>query len=275
MVAEKNSSLSTAQRSRIISKVLSPAVRLWLRSQLESAEALQFQIEGGDRQILSGHIPKVTIAASGVVYQGIALSQISAAGEGIRVNLREVMQGKPLRLMDVVPVQAEAKLTEADLNASLQTPLLANALTDLLLTWLQAAISVSRSNRLTDSFIQALRNSSIKLHQPQASLKTNQLVLSGTLVSTEHNDGSFAPVSFVLSTSLQVLDGTKLQLDRPQWLIQPQIEPEIPSTPLQNSDFQSFDFQSFEIDLGSDVNIQQLLLEEGQMICCGSINVLP
>jgi hypothetical protein len=81
------------KKSTIISTVLSPALRLWLRSQVEQLEALQFNIIGGDRQILTGHIPGVSIAASGVVYQGLHLSKIQLEGTDIRVNLGQVIKG--------------------------------------------------------------------------------------------------------------------------------------------------------------------------------------
>ena len=51
-----------SQGSRIASAVLSPAVQLWLRSQVEQVDELKVKIEGSDRQILSGTIPKVTAA---------------------------------------------------------------------------------------------------------------------------------------------------------------------------------------------------------------------
>jgi len=267
------------EQSRIISKVLSPAIRLWLRSQVETAEALQFQVQGGDRQILSGYIPQVTIAARGVIYQGIALSQISAVGKEIRVNFHDVLRGKSLRLLEAVPVSAEAKITEADLNASLQTPLLADALTALLLTWLESTPIKSNaelhrrgvlsapmtaelphldSSEQTESQYSAAQFT--KLHQLQVSLKPDQLIWSGLLVSDQ---GQSAP--FALCTGLQVVEASKLQLDRPQWLAHPQAEqgqllPQL---------------QGFEIDLGSEVNLQQLILAEGELICSGSINVLP
>jgi predicted phage tail protein len=118
--------------SRIISRILSPAVRLWLRSQVEQVEDLQFQIEGGDRQILSGHIPRVAIAARQVVYQGLHLSQMDLAGTGIRINLGQVLKGKPLKLLEIVPVEGEMQLQEADLNASLRAPILSGAVSELL-----------------------------------------------------------------------------------------------------------------------------------------------
>ena len=41
------------KQSRLIARVLAPAVQFWLRSQLSQIEDLQIKIEAGDRQLLS------------------------------------------------------------------------------------------------------------------------------------------------------------------------------------------------------------------------------
>ncbi|NEQ43643.1 MAG: DUF2993 domain-containing protein [Leptolyngbya sp. SIOISBB] len=108
--------------SRIISRVLPPAIRLWLSTQLEYVENLQFQIQGRDREILSGHIPEIYLSAQKAVYQGIHLSQAAATARSIQVNLGQVMRRKPLRLLAPFPISGEVELTEADFNDSLQSP---------------------------------------------------------------------------------------------------------------------------------------------------------
>lgn len=124
---------NTQKTSRLIGKVLSPAVRLWLKSQVQQISQLEVQIAGSDRQILTGNIPRVSILASKAVYQGLHLTQIQLEAKEIHINLGQVIKGKPLRLLDKVPVSGDLYLTQADLNASLASPLLADALTDLLL----------------------------------------------------------------------------------------------------------------------------------------------
>ena len=121
-----------SSKQRIISKILSPAVWLWLRSQVEQVSNLEVKISGSDRQILTGYIPRVFMCARHVVYQGLHLSQVQLVGENILTNLGQVLRGKPLQLLEPVPVSGELLLKESDLNASLQSPLLANALNDLL-----------------------------------------------------------------------------------------------------------------------------------------------
>lgn len=245
-------------QSRVIGTVLSPAVQLWLRSQVEAVEALQFHIEGGDRQILSGQIPKVTVAARNVIYQGISLSQIYLSGEGIQVNLGQVIKGKPLRLMQVVPVQAEAILQQADLNASLQAPLLSNALTDLLMGWLRS----DAVHDLSPHVQTMIAKPTVTVQSPQVALYRDQLDLSGYLIASEV--GSDQRLPFTLRTNLQLTAGNKICLHQPHWLSQAPDQ----YTPMPH-------LNGFEIDLGSEVNLRQLHLDEGQMICRGQINILP
>ena len=125
------------KQSRIISKVLTPALRLWLRSQVEQVEDLQINIQAGDRLLLTGHIPKVSLSARRAVYQGLYVRQIQLVAETIRINLGQVLKGKPLRLLEPVPVTGELLVEEVDLNASLQGTLLPNALTEFLMTLLK------------------------------------------------------------------------------------------------------------------------------------------
>jgi hypothetical protein len=102
------------------------------------------KIEGSDRQIFSGAIPKVTAAARGAVYRGLHLTEVAIEGAGIRVNLGQVIKGQPLRLLESFPVFGVLRLIQADLNASLKAPLLADALSEFLLPLL--AIGNSHSN---------------------------------------------------------------------------------------------------------------------------------
>jgi hypothetical protein len=104
--------------------LLRRGVQLFVRSQLSSVQHLEIELEGGDRQLLAGSIPGVTLFGKKAIYQGLHLSQIQVDGQNIRVNLGQVMRGKSLRLMDDVFVCADLTVEEADLNASLDSPLL-------------------------------------------------------------------------------------------------------------------------------------------------------
>lgn len=139
-----NTENTTQKTSRLIGKVLSPAVRLWLKSQVQQISQLEVQIAGSDRQILTGNIPRVSILASKAVYQGLHLTQIQLEAKEIHINLGQVIKGKPLRLLDKVPVSGDLYLTQADLNASLASPLLADALNDLFLQLFKGSLGSQR-----------------------------------------------------------------------------------------------------------------------------------
>jgi hypothetical protein len=242
---------TTPHHSHIISRVLSPAMRLWLRSQVEQVKELHVQIKGSDRQILSGHIPHMSVSASNVIYQGLHLSQIQLLGTGIRVNLGQVLKGKPLKLLDKVPVQAELILLEADLNASLQTSLLANAVAELLEKFLRSNCSLSLS----------------ELDRQAAYLQDIQILIAPGCLTL--NISAFSVNSdadpLIIRTGLNLVSSHKLCLDYPQKL--PHLHAEH-GMALPN-------LQGFPIDLGPDVDIWQLSLEDKQIFCSGQVNVIP
>lgn len=214
--------------------MLSPAVRLWLRSQVEQVSLLEVKILGSDRQIFTGQIPSIAICANNAVYQGLHLTQIELVGEGIRTNLGQILKGKPLQLLEPVIVSAELLLSEAALNASLQSPLLSDALTGLLEMLMP-------------------ENKSINGHWDKITLDSNQLILSGTLTNSP-------TTPLLLRCGLQLASCHKLQLTQPQ---------------LYSQDLNLVELDNFNLDLGSEVDIQELTLKPGHLICRGTIKVIP
>lgn len=235
-----------SKKSQIISKVLSPAVQLWLRSQVEEVESLQFKIIGGDRQILSGHIPTVFVAASRAIYQGLHLSQLQLEGSSIRVNLGQILKGKPLRLLEPVPVAGQLLLQDSDLHASLQAPLLSTAVTEFLSTLLQ-------SNKITN-LVADLKEQQISWQQ--VNIAQDQLTLFGTLT-----DAMQQTTPIVIRAGLQLATPQLLKLNPFQIQISPTASP--------------FNFDGFQVDLGSDVDLQEIALTPGQLLCRGRLTVLP
>lgn len=237
-------------------KVLSAAVQLWLRSQVDAVETLHCQIEGDDRQVLSGYIPQVFISAQNAVYQGLHLTQVELTGRNIRVNLRQVLRGKSLRLAEVVPVEGEVVISQADLNTSLTAPLFADAVTEFLSSLVRSLPSSY------DSEAEGLEadHSTPQLHRPQVRLADQQLTLIAELDSSSGN-----PTAIAIRTGLKLVDGQTLKLDRPCWLPHPYASRGLPLT----------DLQEFQIDLGTDIHLQSLSLEDGQLRGQGRINITP
>lgn len=244
---------SFATGSRIVSKVLAPAIRLWLRSQVESVASLQFHLNGNDRQILSGFIPSVAVTAEHVVYQGLHLGHIHLTATQIRINLGQVLKGKPLRLLNVIPVSGEAILTQADLNASVTAPLLRQALADILKTVLRQANVDSASD------LAKLQTDPIELLNPTVLLETNRLTLKAEVKASPNQSWQIA-----LQTGLKLPCQSRLQLSELElrWASGGQAATSLAIQPL-------------EIDLGSEVNLQQLQLEPERITCRGQINVVP
>ena len=243
-----------SNQSRLISTVLSPAVRLWLRSQLEHVDDLQLTIEAGDRQILSGCINGVSVSARNAVYRGLHLSQVSLMGEQICTNFAQVLRGKPLRLTKAFPIAGDVLVYEADLNQSLQAPLLAQGVIEFLLTLLR-----SDSTAPEDDLAQQAPQD-IQLKEPQVILGDGHVTLAATLVTVSNQ-----PTSVIIRTGLRLSDGNQLHLDRPHWLPHAKARQGMPLR----------DLDGFAFDLGSDVSLQTLSLEPGQIRCRGQIMVTP
>lgn len=222
---------SQIKTSRIISTVLSPAIRLWLRSQVERVEALEFKITGGDRQILTGNIPNISIAASQAVYQGLHLSQIQLEATQIRVNLGQVIKGKSLRLLEPVPVTGQITLSETDLQASLESQLLSTALREFLGT--------------------LLISPNLDFSWQKITINPGLLTLSGTLQAT--------PITIIAG----------LQLASPHELLLDPFQIQMPPP------FESQNLDGFQVDLGSEVDLQEITLTSGMLLCRGCLKVLP
>ena len=268
-------------KSQVVGKFLSPAVRLWLRSQLDSVEDLQFKLEGGDRQFLSGCIARVSVAARQLVYQGLQLSHIQLVGENIQVNLGQILCGKPLRLLDAFPVRGEVLIQEMDLNASVQASLLATAVKEGLIGWLQSVewsgkaavaamlpetMSASKRSYASARLQNLLQSNTENLTVANLSvvIGSGWLKVSGWLVPAQRSTG-WEAVAIAIRTELHLFSERELQLVRPQLLAHPQATS---GEPLQLLD-------GAKIDLGPDVSLQALELYPGKLVCRGSITVMP
>jgi hypothetical protein len=237
-----NGKSSASSQSRILSSLLSPAIRFWLRSQLDDVEELQFSIQAGDRRLLSGAIDEVAVSAHKAVYQGLHFSKIQLTGSGIRTNLGQILRGKPLRLLQEFPVVGEVLLHTADLDASLQSGLLGNAVLDVLCTLLQTQASPSMQPT--------------GLHAPKVVLETEKLTFSAILV---FDNGDTLPIT--LCTNLRVEQGNQLWLDRLNWRTHVDHSPQ--------------ELDSMTFNLGPKVFLETLALEGDRLVCRGQIMVMP
>jgi LmeA-like phospholipid-binding len=248
--AEMEEGQAEPKQSRLISKGLAPAVGLWLRSQVEHIENLDVKIEAGDRQILSGCIPKIALSACKAVYQGLHLSQIQMTGQNIRVNLGQVLRGKSLQLLEPIRVEGQVLLQQADLNASLTAPLLANGVTEFLLALL-------RSTNLNDL---PSNDPQLNLQNLEIILGADQITLSASLISVS---GSMSEVA--IRTGFDLASPHELRLVKPHWLPHAKAKRGLPLK----------DLDGYIFNLGKDTQIQQLTLELGQITCQAKLLVSP
>jgi LmeA-like phospholipid-binding len=219
--------------------VLSPACRVWLRSQVSHVDELRVDIHGGSRQILGGTIPQVSVVAIGAVYQGLSLGSIDLIADRIRINLPQVLKGQPLRLLEPIAVLAKVKFSERDLQTSLAAPLLSQAIDDLL----DRILATSSSP--TDWHIDWAR----------IEIATSTLILQGNLTT----EGQTVPLE--ISMGINIRDGHLLDID--------------PLTITCAIDLPGSSIDSYQIDLGEDVHITELELLTGELLCQGRIQVNP
>ena len=245
--------------SRLVGTLLSPALRLWLRSQAEHVDTLTVHVEGSDRQILGGTIPGVSLSATGVIYQGLHLRQLEMRAAAIRINIGQVVRGKPLELMAPIPVKMTVVLAAETLNHSTSSPLLTDALVDL---W----------QMLVEQAPELLEGRAIA-HPPQPSLQFGEDYLE-TQIRTHpgenFQDRSMEPHlvfdtdRLAIRTQLDIVDGHILQLRQPCRLIADAKQ----SVPMQS-------LEGVQLDLGPDVDLHTLAIAPEELTCSGQLMVMP
>jgi hypothetical protein len=227
-----------SHKTRIISKVLKTAVKLWLKSQVSHVSQLEVEINASDRELLSGCIPWVCITAENAVYKGIHITQIKLVAETIQVNISGILKGQPVRLLEPLPVLGNLIVEEEDLNNSLASELLATGLNDVLLKFLPSP---------------GLKSQIITW---QNIILANDQILLKAIISSGNQ-----PEPLQISLNLDLINGNELKLHNIQVI--------------QNEVSLLEEEEIYHLNLGSDVNIQELTLISGQLVCQGKINVNP
>ena len=228
----------------MITKLLSTAVKFYLRSQVSQAESLQVKIVGKNRQILKGYIPEVFLYCQHGVYQGLHLQEVEVQGADIAFNLSEVLKKQPFRLLEPIVVNIKLSLAGNDLKASIDSALLQSGLKDL---W-QIIISAQDTTPLDSQIAEA----SIKWHN--IAIANNRLHLSGT-----YQDSAGKSQQLDLFTGIALANHHTLCL-----------------SPLKINDESGIvddSLKKLEIDLGQDVVIEKLNIESEQILCLGKITV--
>ncbi len=112
----------------VVSSVLIPIIKLWLRSQVEHIDTIEIAIAGKSHQILSGDIPKATVIGAGAKYQGLAVTNIDLCAEAIHLNISQILKGDQLRLLKAIRVTMDVKLSPEDLQSCFKSPIFLEAI---------------------------------------------------------------------------------------------------------------------------------------------------
>ena len=112
----------------VVSSVLIPIIKLWLRSQVEHIDHIEIAIAGKSHQILSGDIPKANVIGSGAKYQGLAITNVDLGAEAIHLNISQILKGEALRLLDPIRVTMDVELSAEDLQSCLKSPIFLQAI---------------------------------------------------------------------------------------------------------------------------------------------------
>lgn len=242
----------------LIGSILSKAIGLWLRSQVDKIDHLQLNIEGSNRSLLSGDIPGVSVAAENAIYQGLHLTQVQLQGSNIRFNLGQILKGQPLHLLEPFFVTGNLHLNQLDLNQSLQAPILVQALNEFVLSLLIALTQSSSQstydlqNQQNDSWVQSVQ----RIQDTQILIETDHLILNAQLL---FDSGEL--LFFQLKTGLEIANFRELML------VQPKVQIYDIDTELH--------LDNYIIDLGSDIKIQDLILSPGLLEIQATLKINP
>ncbi|MFM5889396.1 MAG: DUF2993 domain-containing protein [Dolichospermum sp.] len=235
---DKSSPNTDENKVRIITQILTSAIKLWLRTQLNQVSDLDVQIKASDRQLVFGYIPGVSICANKAVYKGLHIKEIELDAEKIQLNVSSILRGKPLKLSGIVPVVGKLIVEEQDLDNSLSSPLLLTAISDLLTTLLPQSELNSQS-----------------LTWRKITFDNQLLILHGK--TTFDGQETF----FNIHLGLKLLNGQELQF-----------------TQVEVKGDRGVVLERFAceiINLGTDVDIQEISLQPGRLTCYGRININP
>lgn len=253
---------SEKRGSRFISKVLPGAVRLWVRSQVSNVERLEVQLDGRDREIVSGRLPKVAVEAEKAVYQDIHLGSVTLSAEDIRINVGQVIRGKTLRLSKGFPVLGEIALSSKELEASMASPLLIEGVTSF---WKGISRLPQLAEEIRNQYGSLPLASDVVLRDLSVALSDDCLGLSFYPQTQEEA----AKVPIVLCAKLAVTSGRLLQVSSAKWLSQLSDL----NDPERGVSIRSLD--GFEWDLGEDTQISQLDITCDRLLCAGQVQVRP
>eukprot|EP00475_Leptophrys_vorax_P041863 TRINITY_DN78961_c0_g1_i1.p1 TRINITY_DN78961_c0_g1~~TRINITY_DN78961_c0_g1_i1.p1 ORF type:complete len:326 (+),score=2.89 TRINITY_DN78961_c0_g1_i1:71-1048(+) len=109
--------------SSLVGSALSRVLELFLQTQLESCDHLSISLRGSNRELLSGRVASVRLTARKAVFKGLTLTSVELQAEDIAVDVKN-QAARGSVLCHRFPVSVQAQVSEADMNSSLQSPII-------------------------------------------------------------------------------------------------------------------------------------------------------
>lgn len=238
--------MSQKKKSEIISRFLTPAIKLWIRTQVESIMDLDILIDAGDRQILSGKINQVNLTAKEANYQGIFINYASVSTENIAVNLGGILRGKPLKLLHPIFVSGNLTITAEELHKSLSSSLLTSGLKDLVKLLLHNE-NIENTEEIINKY---------QINWQSIDINNQSIIIVGNLINNLKNiQNKLIITSNISLENQQNLKLTQLKIEGIKEL---------------NND----DIHDLTIDLGNDVSLSELTISPEVLHCVGSVKVV-
>ncbi|MEM9567838.1 MAG: DUF2993 domain-containing protein, partial [Cyanobacteria bacterium P01_E01_bin.34] len=116
--------------AQFVGALVDPLVANWIRSEVDRVENLSVDISGSDSNLLNGRIETAEVSGDNLVYEEFYLSRVELAGSNIQLTVDTALNGGSLNLVEPIAVDAFIRLSEADLNRSLQAPLIQSQLAE-------------------------------------------------------------------------------------------------------------------------------------------------
>ncbi len=226
----------------IVSKLLSKAIKLWLNSQVSAIQDLEIVVLSENRQILKGNIPQILIKATHVIYKDLHLSKLKIDGNNIKFDLSQIIKQKNFRLQESIKVSLELSLSASDLQNSCSAKIFSPALTEIWCHFLKQSHS---QNLCLDDYYQ----------WNNISILESGIAIQGYFKRQENLD------FLKLKTQVELGDSHTLLLT-PKEIITSEELPIITN-------------ETLNFDLGKEVKINFLEINEEQISLQGEISVYP
>ncbi|RMF20918.1 MAG: DUF2993 domain-containing protein, partial [Cyanobacteria bacterium J083] len=174
-------------------------------------------------------------------YRGLHLQNIEIMGENIKIN----WQGTSLILLEPIKIKAQVIFTNKNLQDSLSSELLSQALTDLL-SMLVSVSQVTSQEILT----------SYQIDWREIELKKEQLIFLGIITNEQARRETIN-----LAVGCQLEDRQTINLSPVK------IVSNLPGLDLQ--------IKQYFLNLGKEVELEKIAIVGKQLVCQGSLTINP